>query len=61
VDEYALAGNRYAYHVRAYDLAGNRSDRSDTVEIFVAPGFAVPADAELALDGAVEAEKGYAA
>ncbi|MGH2522612.1 MAG: NADH:flavin oxidoreductase [Anaerolineales bacterium] len=61
VDEYALAGNRYAYYVRAYDFAGNRSAESNTVEIFIAPGFALPPDRTLALDGQVEAEKGYSA
>jgi 2,4-dienoyl-CoA reductase-like NADH-dependent reductase (Old Yellow Enzyme family) len=61
VDEYALAGNRYAYLVRAYDFAGNRSAPSDTAEIMVAPGFALPPGSTLALDGEVEAEKGYAA
>ncbi len=61
VDEYALAGNRYAYAVRAYDFAGNRSADSNTVEIFVTPGFAAPEDRRLELDGNVEAEQGYSA
>lgn len=61
VDEYALAGNRYRYFVRAYDFAGNRSVASETVEILVAPGFEAAGDHTLALDGDVEAEKGYSA
>jgi len=61
VDEYALSGNRYAYYIRAYDFAGNRSAESNTAEILVAPGFAVPAEKTLKLDGQVEAERGYSA
>jgi 2,4-dienoyl-CoA reductase-like NADH-dependent reductase (Old Yellow Enzyme family) len=61
VDEYALAGNRYTYFVRAYDFAGNRSTQSNSVETTVPPGFTIPADKTLALDGTVEAETGYSA
>jgi 2,4-dienoyl-CoA reductase-like NADH-dependent reductase (Old Yellow Enzyme family) len=61
VDEYALAGNRYGYFIRAYDFAGNRSAESAPAEIVVNPGFAVPEGHSLALDGVVEAEKGYSA
>ncbi|HZQ06844.1 MAG TPA: NADH:flavin oxidoreductase [Anaerolineae bacterium] len=61
VDEYALAGNRYAYYVRAYDFAGNRSAPSETVEVRVTPAFALPDGARLRLDGDVEAEKGFVA
>jgi 2,4-dienoyl-CoA reductase-like NADH-dependent reductase (Old Yellow Enzyme family) len=51
VDDYALAGNRYAYFVRAYDLAGNRGSNSNVAEITIAPGFDVPLDRTIALDG----------
>ncbi len=61
VDEYALAGNRYAYYVRAYDFAGNRSAETNTAEVLVTPGFVVPAEKTLKLDGQVEAERGYSA
>jgi 2,4-dienoyl-CoA reductase-like NADH-dependent reductase (Old Yellow Enzyme family) len=42
VDEYALAGNRYEYFVRAYDFAGNRSPASETAAVVVDPGFTPP-------------------
>ncbi|MBI3243409.1 MAG: NADH:flavin oxidoreductase [Chloroflexi bacterium] len=61
VDEYALAGNRYSYYVRAYDFAGNRSNNSNVTEIFVEPGFAVPGSRSLKLNGQVEAEQGFVA
>ena len=61
VDAYALAGNRYAYFVRAYDFAGNRSADSNVAEIFVETRFALPAGKTLELDGSVEAQKGYVA
>lgn len=61
VDEYALGGNRYRYYVRAYDFAGNRSAQTETVEAWIEPGFAAQENTVLALDGKVEAEKGYAA
>jgi 2,4-dienoyl-CoA reductase-like NADH-dependent reductase (Old Yellow Enzyme family) len=61
VDEYALAGNRYAYSVRAYDFAGNRSADSNTADIVIPPGFQVAEGRTLRLDGEVEAEQGYAA
>jgi 2,4-dienoyl-CoA reductase-like NADH-dependent reductase (Old Yellow Enzyme family) len=61
VDEYALAGNRYAYYVRAYDFAGNRSGSSNITAIVIEPGFAVPEDRALRLDGQVEAEQGFSA
>lgn len=61
VDAFALAGNRYAYQVRAYGLAGRRSPPSNAVEIAIPPGFAPEDPAAIALDGAVEAELGYTA
>jgi 2,4-dienoyl-CoA reductase-like NADH-dependent reductase (Old Yellow Enzyme family) len=61
VDEYALAGNTYAYFVRAYDFAGNRSADSNTAAIAVPPPFDLPPGRSLSLDGEVEAEQGYAA
>jgi 2,4-dienoyl-CoA reductase-like NADH-dependent reductase (Old Yellow Enzyme family) len=61
VDAYALAGNGYAYRVRAYDFAGNRSTASNTAALDVPAGYALPPGASLALDGAVEAEHGFAA
>ncbi len=56
VDEYALGGNDYAYFVRAYDFAGNRSVPSSPAVIGVPTGFPLPA-----LDGAMEAERDFAA
>ena len=56
VDEHALAGNRYAYFVRPYDLAGNRGPHSNTAEITLVPGFDVPSDRTIALDGKVVVE-----
>lgn len=53
VHEQALAGNRYAYFVRPYDLAGNRGPQSNTAEIIITPGFEAPPDGRLALDGKV--------
>jgi 2,4-dienoyl-CoA reductase-like NADH-dependent reductase (Old Yellow Enzyme family) len=61
VDEYALGGNRYAYRVRAYDFAGNRSAESEVAAVTVPAPFAVPAGKRLALDGEVEAREGFAA
>jgi hypothetical protein len=61
VDEYALAGNRYSYYVRAYDFAGNRSRESNHVQLIVDPAFAIPADRSLELDGDVEAQMGFSA
>ncbi len=61
VDEYALAGNRYAYFVRAYDFAGNRSEDSRAAAIDVPARFEVPGGRSLRLDGQVEAEHGYTA
>ncbi len=61
VDEYALAGNRYTYRVRAYDFAGQRSPDSNVAETVIAPGFAAPEAGRLALDGEVEAKHGYVA
>jgi hypothetical protein len=59
-DDHALAGNSYAYHIKAYDFAGNRSEPSHiaTVEI---PLPASVAAAALQLNGEVEAEMGYTA
>jgi len=61
VEEYALAGNRYAYYVRAYDFAGNRSPDSNIAEITLDPRFSVPEGKTLELDGRVEAEQGFSA
>jgi dimethylglycine catabolism A len=61
VDEYALAGNRYSYFLRAYDFAGNRSADSNTARIEIEPGFELPPGADLRLDGDVEAERGFSA
>ncbi|MCE7939438.1 NADH:flavin oxidoreductase [bacterium] len=41
VDAFALAGNRYAYHVRAYDFAGLRSAPSRAVEVAVPEDYAL--------------------
>jgi 2,4-dienoyl-CoA reductase-like NADH-dependent reductase (Old Yellow Enzyme family) len=61
VEEYALAGNRYRYTVRAYDFAGNRSADSNVAEITLEAHFSVPEGRTLELDGDVEAEQGYSA
>ncbi|MFQ5612596.1 MAG: NADH:flavin oxidoreductase [Anaerolineae bacterium] len=60
-DDFALAGNRYAYYIRAYDFAGNRSPASAPVEITLPLPFELPPGKSVALDGEVEAEQGYAA
>jgi hypothetical protein len=57
-DDHALAGNRYAYFVRPFDLAGNHGPDSNIVEITVEPEFQVPPDRDIGLDGQVEAETG---
>jgi 2,4-dienoyl-CoA reductase-like NADH-dependent reductase (Old Yellow Enzyme family) len=56
VEAHALAGNRYAYCVRPYDLAGNRGPKSNLAEITIPPGFEVPPDRTIALDGKVVVE-----
>ncbi len=59
VDAFALAGNRYGYQVRAYDFAGNRSAPSAPVWVDVPAGYQLPPTSSLALDGEVEASRGY--
>ena len=61
VEEYALGANRYAYFIRAYDFAGNRSVPSNTAELEVPAGFPLPGEISLVLDGQVEAEQGFTA
>jgi hypothetical protein len=61
VDAYALAGNRYAYRVRAYDFAGNRSEDSNEAVLEVPVVYALPEGRSLRLDGDVEAKEGYKA
>jgi hypothetical protein len=51
MEEGALAGNRYLYFVRPYDLAGNRGPNSNIAEITITPGFEVPSGRAIALDG----------
>jgi 2,4-dienoyl-CoA reductase-like NADH-dependent reductase (Old Yellow Enzyme family) len=58
IDSFALAGNHYAYLVRAYDFAGNRSVPSNEATVAVPAGYGLDAE-DLALDGRVEAEQGY--
>ncbi len=58
VDDDALAGNRYAYFVRPFDLAGNRGADSNIAEVTVAPKFEGLPDKEIVLDGRVEAQTG---
>jgi hypothetical protein len=58
IDSHALAGNSYAYLVRAYDYAGNRSLPSNEVAIEVPTDYGMDED-DLALDGRVESEQGY--
>lgn len=60
VDTMALAGNRYRYHVRAYDYAGQRSEPSEVIEVHVPVALEAP-DGAFRLDGAVEAKEGYRA
>lgn len=56
VDDDALAGNRYAYFVRPFDLAGNRGPDSNIVEVTIAKKFEGLPDKEIVLDGKVEAQ-----
>jgi 2,4-dienoyl-CoA reductase-like NADH-dependent reductase (Old Yellow Enzyme family) len=58
IDSHALAGNNYAYLVRAYDYAGNRSLPSNEVAITVPTDYGLD-ESDLALDGRVESEQGY--
>ncbi len=67
VDRLALAGNRYAYRLRAYDFAGRRSAAGPEAEIEVPVGFrsAEPLDPHMlaeriALDGRALSEDGAA-
>jgi len=53
VDEQALAGNKYSYFVRPYDLAGNRGPQSNVAEVVVNPDFGLPDGVSIALDGKV--------
>lgn len=46
VDGLALAGNRYRYRIRAYDLGGRRSPASTEAAIVVPAEFLTPAEAE---------------
>ncbi len=57
VDENALAGNQYAYRVRAYDFAGNRSAPSEPASLAIPASLSLPPGQTLALDGEVEAEQ----
>ncbi|MGB0389003.1 MAG: NADH:flavin oxidoreductase [Ardenticatenaceae bacterium] len=59
-DMHALAGNTYAYHVQAYDFAGNRSQPSNSGQITI-PLPPVLAQNVLQLDGKTEARMGYSA
>jgi hypothetical protein len=61
VDAHAFAGNTYAYAVRAYDFAGNRSEPLEevSVEVPVAYGPDGSPPALGGLDGDVEAKLGY--
>lgn len=54
VDDTALAGNQYVYHVRAYDFAGNRSAPSPPAGLTIPVSVPLPPGRTLALDGAVE-------
>lgn len=58
VDAFALAGNRYAYHVRAYDFAGLRSAPSRAVEVAVPAEYALGDGVDLALAVGESAESG---
>jgi len=60
-DELALAGCRYRYAVRAYDLAGQRSAPLGEALVDVPADYALPPGAGLALDLAVEGRVGYEA
>jgi hypothetical protein len=59
-DDHALAGNSYAYHIKAYDFAGNRSEPSNIARVEIPLPVPV-ATAALQLNGEVEAEMGYTA
>jgi hypothetical protein len=58
VDAFAIAGNRYSYEIKAYDLTGKRSEASNRAEVTIPAPFAVDGS-DLALDGDVEARLGY--
>ena len=58
VDDDALAGNRYGYFVRPFDLAGNRGPDSNVVEVTIARKFEGVPDKKIVLDGNVEAQTG---
>lgn len=59
-DDYALAGNTYAYQIKAYDFAGNRSEPSNTAVVEVPLPMPIAGDS-LRLNGEVEAQMGYTA
>lgn len=60
-DDHALAGNSYAYQIKAYDFAGNRSEPSNTAVIEIPLPVLLPEDSSLHLDGEIEAKMGYTA
>lgn len=60
-DNHALAGNTYAYQIKAYDFAGHRSAPSNTARVEVPLPIPVPDGQSLHLDGEVEARMGYTA
>jgi 2,4-dienoyl-CoA reductase-like NADH-dependent reductase (Old Yellow Enzyme family) len=59
-DDHALAGNTYAYQIKAYDFAGNRSAPSNTATVEIPLPMPVSGDS-LRLNGEVEAQMGYTA
>ena len=60
-DYHALAGNTYAYHIRAYDFAGNRSVPSNAAAVKIPLPVPLSEGQTLQLDGEIEAEMGYSA
>ena len=61
IDIHALAGNTYAYYIKAYDFAGNRSMPSNTAQVDIPLPIALPAGKTLKLDGQIEAQLGSSA
>jgi 2,4-dienoyl-CoA reductase-like NADH-dependent reductase (Old Yellow Enzyme family) len=60
-DDHALAGNSYAYQIKAYDFAGNRSEPSNSAVIEIPLPVPLSNERVLHLDGEIEARMGYTA
>jgi dimethylglycine catabolism A len=60
-DDHALAGNSYAYIIKAYDFAGNRSEPSHGAIVEIPLPVLLAENRTLHLDGEIEAKMGYTA